>query len=154
MEINFGGPKKEQNKDGSKKGSNDSLSNNKSKKSDEPNITPEDLNSINDINLKSISNIEKQAELYTLKQDERDRNWDEIKLELSENISFLKEELNTLNNKLSSMNTTFMFLLKNFKNSIKQTDLDFVQAKIDSLHFEELTTERDFNNTLKQINND
>ncbi len=103
----------------------------------------DELKKLLEINNKTILELEKESNIYQIQQEQRDNNWEQTKLEITEKIELLKNDIKELSTEIETIHKTIIKLIKNFKNIVKKTELQQLKNKIDSLKFEELATKED-----------
>ena len=120
-----------------------------SKKKKKEIIPIEEINKLQQLNLKNISSLEEASKDYNKKQIQRDEDWFNIEVSLDEKMKILNSETKSIKNELRQMKQTFSVLAKNFRNFVKKDEINIMQNRISSMKFEELATEQDLINELK-----
>ncbi len=114
-------------------------------------LSQEELNTLHTFNLKALTNIEKQAQIHDIRQEQRDCQLEESDLAITQDLSLIKQELISLNENLEQLKITFLLIVKNFRNTVKKQELNAMEKKIESIQFEFLATDQEFYSGLENI---
>jgi len=115
------------------------------------NLSPEEIKRLHLLSLSSLSNLEKQAQLYEVKQIQRDAQLEETNMNTNQDINNIKEEINRLKKNIDELKKTFTMLIKNFRNIVKKKELETISKKIDSMNLEFLATDDYFSKKIENI---